>query len=218
MKSYGHQLLQVRILVRNLMQRCAARKEAEIVRAGRDDCVLLVIDVQDRIIGTIAEHETVVENIRSLVKTARVLDVPVLTTEQEKLGEIVPELQGLLSDSPKFRKLSFSCCGDSAFVRKLRRVRRKTVIVCGIETHICVLQTVLDLLEGRYHVLLVKDATSSHFPIDRETAVERMRDAGAFLGTSEAVIYELTGEAGTEQFRKILEIVKERRSVFVSQL
>jgi nicotinamidase-related amidase len=176
-----------------------------------------VIDVQDRIIGTIAEHETVVENIGTLVRTVKVLNVPSLTTEQEKLGEIVPELRGLLSDSPKFRKLSFSCCGDSAFVRKLRRVRKKTVIVCGIETHICVLQTVLDLLERRYHVLLVRDATSSHVPIDRETAVERMRDAGAFLGTTEAVIYELTGEAGTEQFRKILEIVKERRQVSSSR-
>jgi nicotinamidase-related amidase len=207
----------MRILVRDAMQRRAARKEAELVRVSRDDCVLLVIDVQDRIIGTIAEHETVVENIGTLVRTVKVLNVPVLTTEQENLGEIVPELRGLLSDSPKFRKLSFSCCSDSAFVRKLRRVRKKTVIVCGIETHICVLQTVLDLLERRYHVLLVRDATSSHVPIDRETAVERMRDAGAFLGTTEAVIYELTGEAGIEQFRKILEIVKERRSVFASQ-
>ncbi len=181
------------------------------MRVSRNECVLLVVDVQDRLIGTIAEHEAVVENIRALIRTFQVLNMSVLATEQEKLGEIVPELRGLLSDSPKFRKLSFSCCGDSAFVRKLRQVRKKTVIVCGIETHICVLQTVLDLLKRRYHVLLVRDATSSHAPIDRDTAVERMRSAGAVVGTTEAVIYELTGEAGTEQFRKILEIVKERR-------
>jgi nicotinamidase-related amidase len=207
----------VRILVRVAIQRRVARKEAEQVRVSRSECILLVVDVQDRIIGTIAEHEAVVENIRTLVRAAQVLNVSVLATEQEKLGEIVPELRGLLSDSPKFRKLSFSCCGDSTFVRKLRQVRKKTVIVCGIETHICVLQTVLDLLKHRYHVLLVKDATSSHALIDREAAVERMRSAGAFVGTTEAVIYELTGEAGTEQFRKILEIVKERRSVYASQ-
>jgi len=183
------------------------------VRVSRSECVLLIVDVQDRLIGTIAEHEAVVENIRALVRAAQVLNVLVLATEQEKLGEIVPELQSMLSDSPKYRKLSFSCCGDSAFVKKLRQIRKKTIIVCGIETHICVLQTVLDLLKRRYHVLLVRDATSSHAPIDRDTAVERMRSAGAVVGTTEAVIYELTGEVGTEQFRKILEIVKERRSM-----
>ncbi len=148
------------------------------MRVSPSECVLLAIDVQARLIGTIADHETVVENISALIRAAQVLDVLVLATEQEKLGEIVPELQGLLSDSPKFRKLSFSCCGDSAFVSKLRQVRKKTIIVCGIETHICVLQTVLDLLKQRYRVLLVRDATSAHTPIDRDTAVERMRSAG----------------------------------------
>ena len=182
------------------------------MRVRRSDCVLLVVDVQDRLIGTIAEHEEVVENIKALIKAAQALNVPALVTEQEKLGEIVPELQGLLSGSPKFRKLGFSCCGDVSFMRKLRQVRKKTVIVCGIETHICVVQTVLDLLKHRYRVLLVRDATSSHAPIDRETAIDRMRSAGAMIATTEAVIYELTERAGTEEFRKILEIVKERRS------
>jgi len=97
-------------------------------------------------------------------------------------------------------------------MRKLGELRRKTVIACGIETHICVLQTVLDLLTHGYNVLLARDATSSHAPIDRETAIERMRGAGAMIGTTEAVIYELTEKAGTDQFRKILEIVKARRS------
>jgi nicotinamidase-related amidase len=181
------------------------------MRARRSDCVLLVIDVQDRLIDTISEHQAVVENIKALIKAADVLMVPTLATEQEKLGEIVPELAGLLSGSPKFRKLSFSCCGDSAFMRKLRQVRKKTVIVSGIETHVCVLQTVLDLLKHRYHVLLVRDATSSHTAVDREAAVERMQNAGAIITTTEATIYELTEKAGTEEFRKILEVVKERR-------
>jgi nicotinamidase-related amidase len=182
------------------------------VRVARGDCVLLVVDLQDRLIDTIAQHGAVVENIKALIKAARVLNVPVLATEQDKLGEVVPEVRGLLSDSPKFRKLSFSCCGDSAFMKKFRQVSKKTVIVCGIETHICVLQTVLDLLNRRYRVLLVTDATSSHALIDRETAIWRMRDAGAVMATAEAVIYELTERAGTEEFRRILEIVKERRS------
>ena len=178
----------------------------------RSDCVLLVIDVQDRLIGTIAEHEVTVENIKALIGAAVVLNVPVIATQQENLGEIVPELNGLLPNSPKFQKLSFSCCGDSLIMRKLQEARKKTVIACGIETHICVLQTVLDLLTLGYHVLLVRDGTSSHALIDRETAIERMRSAGTMIGTTEAAIYELIEKAGTEQFRKILEIVKARRS------
>jgi len=184
------------------------------VKVKPSDCVLLVIDVQDRIIDTIAGHEATVENIKALIRATQVLNVPFIATQQENLGEIVPELKDLLANSPKFRKLSFSCCGDSVFMKKLGEARRKTVITCGIETHICVLQTVLDLLRLGYLVLVVRDGTSSHALIDAETALERMRRAGAMIGTTEAVIYELTERAGTEQFRKILEIVKERRSTF----
>jgi nicotinamidase-related amidase len=182
------------------------------LRVRRSDCLLLVVDVQERLIDTIAEHRAIVENVKALLKAAQLLGLSVLATEQEKLGEIVPELQGLLSDSPKFRKLSFSCSGDPIFLRKLRQLRRKTIIVCGIETHVCVLQTVLDLLKLHYHVMVVKDATSSYALIDRNTAIERMQNAGAIITTTEALIYELTEKAGTEEFKRILEIVKERRS------
>jgi nicotinamidase-related amidase len=183
------------------------------MRVRPDECVLLVIDVQDGLIDTIHEHQTVVENIKALIKTAQILHLQVLATEQEKLGAIVPELQGLLSNNLKFQKVNFSCCADPAFMRELSQMRKRTVIVCGIETHICVLQSVLDLLTHRYDVLLVRDATSSHALMDRETAMERMGDAGAMIATTEAVIYELTEKAGTEEFRSILELVKERRSL-----
>ena len=96
-------------------------------------------------------------------------------------------------------------------MKKLRETRRKTVIACGIETHICVLQTVLDLLSG-YSVLLARDGTSSHALIDTETGIENAQGAGAVIeDTTEAIVYELMERAGTEQFRKVLEIVKERR-------
>jgi len=181
------------------------------VRVRTDESILLVIDVQDRLIHTIHEHQTVVENIKALIKTAQILHLPVLATEQEKLGPIVSQLQVLLPDDLTFQKVNFSCCADSAFMRELSQMRKRTVIISGIETHICVLQSVLDLLTHHYNVLLVRDATSSHALIDRETAIERMRDAGTMIATTEAVIYELTEKAGTEDFRKILELVKERR-------
>lgn len=181
------------------------------MKINRADCVLLIIDVQDRIIDTITEHTEVVQNIKALVKTAEALNVPVLSTEQEKLGETVPELKELIH-SPPVRKVNFSCCGNADFMKKLTETRKRVVVVCGIETHICVLQTTLDLLEHRYRVLVTKDATSSHAVVDRETAVNRMADSGATITTTEATIYELAEKSGTDEFRKILEIVKNNRA------
>jgi nicotinamidase-related amidase len=176
----------------------------------RSDCVLLVVDVQDRLIDTIAEHAAVVQSIKALVKTAETLGIPILATEQEKLGNTVPDIKSLLTSNP-LPKITFSCCGDAAFLNKLNAAHKKAVIVSGIETHICVVQTVLDLLKHGFRVLVVRDATSSHAIIDRETAFQRVRDAGATITTTEAIIYELTEKAGTQEFKKILEIVKERR-------
>jgi nicotinamidase-related amidase len=182
------------------------------LRIKRSNCLLLVVDVQDRLIDTITENRAILGNLKALLKAAQLLHIPILATEQEKLGEVVPELQGLMSGSPKFRKLSFSCCGDSVFLKKLRQLRRKTIILCGIETHVCVIQTAFDLLKLHYHVIVVKDATSSHAVIDRDAAIERMQNTGVVITTTEALIYELTEKAGTEEFRRMLEIVKERRS------
>jgi nicotinamidase-related amidase len=180
-------------------------------RVQRDDCVLVVVDVQDRLIGTITEHEAVVENLKSLIKAAVILQVPILATEQEKLGETIAGIRSLLPDTPT-RKISFSCCDSLEFMTKLSTTGRKTVILCGIETHICVAQTALDLVGDHLRVLVVKDATSSYESVDRETAIRRMETSGAEITTTEAVIYELTQKAGTEVFRRILEIVKERRT------
>lgn len=181
------------------------------MRAKRSDCVLVVVDVQDRLIGTIAEHDPMVQNIQALIKVAVALQVPILATEQENLGDTVPELKALLPVPPT-RKLTFSGCDSLEFMTKLNTTRRKTVVICGIETHICIMQTVLDMLPGHYRILVVRDATSSHAMRDREAALQRMEASGAEITTTEAVIYEMTEKAGTCEFRKILDIVKERRT------
>jgi len=181
------------------------------MRVKRGDCVLAVVDVQDRLIDTIAEHESMIHNIEALIKVAAALQVPVIATEQENLGDTVPELKTLLTES-SIRKLTFSSCDSPEFMTKVNATGRKTVIICGIETHICVMQTVLDLLVGHHRILVVKDATSSHAQVDRETALHRVELAGAEITTTEAIIYELTEKAGTDEFRKILDIVKERRA------
>ena len=181
------------------------------MRVRRSDCVLAVVDVQDRLIDTIAEHQAVIKNIKAMVQAAKVLQVPILGTEQEKLGDTVPELKTLLSDAPT-RKLTFSCFDSREFKDKLKATGRNTVIICGIEAHICVMQTVLDMLVWRHKVMVARDATSSHDPIDRETAIHRMGNSGAMVSTSEAIIYELTEQAGTDEFKRILDIVKDRRT------
>jgi len=171
----------------------------------------VVVDVQERLIDTIAEHGSLIQNIKALVNAASVLQLPILATEQEKLGDIVPELKPLIAETP-IRKLTFSCCDSAEFMTRLHSLRKKTVILCGIETHICVMQTVLDLLAGHNRILVVKDATSSHALIDRDTSLQRMEASGAEIATSEAIIYELTEKAGTDEFSRILDIVKERRT------
>ena len=185
------------------------------MRAKRGDCVLVVVDVQDRLIDTISEHAPVVRNIQSLAKAAVALQVPILATEQENLGDTVPELKQLIPDPPT-RKLTFSGCESLEFMTKLNKIHRRTVVICGIETHICVLQTVLDLFPGHYRVVVVKDATSSHALTDRDTALRRMEASGAEITTTETIIYEITEKAGTDEFRKILDIVKERRKESVN--
>ena len=181
-------------------------------RVKRNDCVLVVVDVQDRLINTINQHELIVDNIKALVHAAIVLRVPILATEQEKLGDTIPEVKSLLPNAPT-RKISFSCCDNSEFMTKLNAIGRKTMIVCGIETHICVTQTVLDLVrDHRHRVLVAKDATSSYGIVDRETAFRRMETSGAEITTSETIIYELTENADTDEFKRILEIVKARRT------
>jgi len=186
------------------------------MKADRGDCLLLVIDIQERLIDTILERQRLVHSARALVKAAETLNLPILTTEQEKLGDTVPELEKALTSHQKFKKLTFNCCQNAEFMSKLRRLGRKTVVVCGIEGHICVLQTVLDLIERGYTVHVVKDAVSSRSQVDVETAIGRMRDAGAVITTTEALIYELTERAGTNEFGEILQIVKERRSTITA--
>jgi len=181
------------------------------MRIRRADCILAVVDVQERLVDTIAGHVSMTENITALVKASEALQLPIIATEQEKLGGIVPELKALLG-SGSVRKLTFSCCDSPEFMTHVNATGRRTVILCGIETHICVMQTALDLLVGHHRVLVIRDATSSHAEADRETALRRMELAGAEISTVEAVIYELTEKAGTDEFRKILDIVKERRT------
>ena len=182
--------------------------------ATPQECALLVVDVQEKLINSIAKAQEVITNLSALIKTAGLFQMPIIVTEQEKLGPTVPTLKELLQQRDAYHpisKQSFSCYQNEAFREALERTQRKHLLIAGIEGHICVGQTTLDLLANDYRVQLVADAVSSHNRQDHRLAIKRLAKAGAIINSTEALIYELTATANAPQFKQILTIVKDRR-------
>ena len=177
--------------------------------------MLLIVDVQDKLIDSIDGRDRVIVNIKALVEVAHVLGLPVQVTEQAKLGSTVAEIREKLEGCDLYNpvvKEYFSCYKDDVFREILGGESPSNIILCGIEAHICVMQSALDLIAGNYQVYLAVDAISSHSRSDLETAVTRLSNAGAEVASTEMIIYELLKKAGTDEFREILPIVKGRRS------
>jgi nicotinamidase-related amidase len=171
----------------------------------RATAVLLVVDIQERLAAAMGERERVVANAGHLIAAAQLLGVPVVHTEQypKGLGRTVPELRAVLDPAPAVEKLTFDCCGEPAFAPALEGTGRATVIVCGMETHICVLQTVLGLLARGMTVHVAADAVCSRNPENARTALELARDAGAVVTCTETVLFQLLVRAGTPEFKAI---------------
>lgn len=173
------------------------------------ETALLVVDVQERLVPAIADHRRVVFNTRRLIDGAKILGIPVVATEQypKGLGPTVPELAERLGPIPD--KLTFSCCGCPEVFQKLRDEGIHKILVAGIEAHVCVQQTVLDLLGEGWRVYLAVDAVGSRSPLDRDTALRRMDSSGAVLTTAEAALFEWCQVAGTPLFKQISRLVRE---------
>ena len=174
---------------------------------AREDSVLLVIDAQERLLPAIAERPKVVANIVRLVKFARIIDLPVLFSEQQKLGATVEEIRSEVPGFNAVSKLSFDCFGSPEFNDRVEKLGRRSLILTGAEAHICVAQTAISGL-ARYTVHAVSDATSSRSLHNRDIALERMRQCGVIITSTEMVIYELLREAGTDEFKAALPLVK----------
>jgi nicotinamidase-related amidase len=172
-----------------------------------DDAFLVVIDMQERLLPVISAKERVVENALRLVKFARIVGLPIILTEQQNLGETALGLREELKDIQPIIKLEFDCFESRAFTDRLGRLKRNTLIIVGIEAHICVAQTALHAL-SHYVVHVVSDAISSRSPHNAEVALQRMRHDGVIVTSAEMAIYELLGKAGTEQFKEALKLVK----------
>ena len=172
-----------------------------------DDSVLLVIDVQDRLYPTIQDKEILLTNLVKLITCARMINLPIILTEQQNLGRTHHEIGRALGNLTPITKLEFNCFGSPQFRDHLASFNRGTLIIAGIETHICVAQTALSGV-ARHRVHLVADATSARSLTDKETAFARLRHAGVVHTSVEMLIYELLQKAGTDIFRKVLTLVK----------
>lgn len=180
------------------------------MRIQKEDSILVVIDVQERLFPHMHEYPALENKLHTLIQGMKVLEVPVIFTEQyvKGLGPTLSTLQPYMNEEKLPDKITFSCCGDASFMLRMAEDYKENVILCGIESHVCVLQTAIDLRASGRNVLLVSDAVTSRNPLDKAMALERMKAEGVRMGTVESVLFELCGRAGTETFKAISRLVR----------
>jgi len=179
------------------------------MRIKREQSVGLIIDIQEKLFPHMDQKESLLKKTAMLLEGLKVLGIPLVITEQypkglgptiKQISEVVPEVV--------IEKIAFSCCDEPTVLRSPHFQNRKTVIICGIEAHVCVLQTVVDLIGSRFSAVVVEDCISSRNPVDKQVALERMRAEGAVVSTCESILFELARVAGTDEFKAISRIVK----------
>jgi nicotinamidase-related amidase len=180
------------------------------MRIEKPDTALVVIDIQERLFPHIDEHVQLLKNCSILISGIQSLQMPILVSEQysKGLGTTIEPVRDILNNYNPVEKMSFSCCGEPSLMKSLTDLNRKNVILCGIEAHVCVLQTALDLYDQGFQPVLIADCVGSRKRSDRNYAIDRMRDTGIIISTYESILFELCREAGTEQFKKISKLVK----------
>jgi len=177
-----------------------------------DHCALVIVDIQEKLLPPIFEKERLVRNSQLLIRLAKILNIPILATTQyaKGLGNTVPEIVSLLPESQAIDKLEFSCFGSDAFCSQMKRLpgNRNTVLLCGMESHICVTQTALGALREGYLVHVASDAVSSRTEWNWKIGLERMRAAGAIISSTEMMMYELLRRSGVAAFKELLPYLK----------
>jgi len=179
-------------------------------RINRSHAALVLVDIQERLLPAIFEKERVLANALRLAKGAAVLCVPAFVTEQYRagLGGTIPELAAAVAGFAPLEKMTFSSCGAAGLVEAFAAQGITDVILSGIEAHVCVTQTALDLITRNFNTFVVADAVSSRTAENWRCGLERMREAGAVMASTEMVLFELLGRAGTDEFKRILPLVK----------
>lgn len=180
------------------------------MRITANDTVGLIIDMQERLYPLVQDHEKLTKNTAILIEGLKAVDINILVTEQytKGLGLTIEPLKNLLSEIKFIEKQAFSCCDEPSFYEELALSGARHVVIAGIETHVCVMQTAIDLIDNGYIPVVVEDCVSSRNPNDKKIAIERMRKEGAIITTYESILFELLRYSGTESFKKISKLVK----------
>jgi nicotinamidase-related amidase len=176
----------------------------------RGDSLLVIVDIQTKLLNVMFEKDRLVSSCRKLIQAMKILGIPMLMTEQypKGMGSTDPKILEVLGDIEAIEKLSFSCCGAEDFNRKMESFGKKQIVVIGIEAHVCVLQTVQHLLNRGYFAYVPYDAVSSRKEADYKNALDRMRQAKAVIGSVESALFELLEKAGTPLFKEISRLIK----------
>jgi nicotinamidase-related amidase len=188
--------------------------EAEAARRPleAEQCVLLVVDIQEKLLPPIFNQESLVKNSQLLIRLAKILSIPVMVTTQysKGLGPVVPEIASLLTEVTAIDKLEFGCFGSNQFRSGLKSLpgNRNAVLLCGMEAHICVMQTALGALNEGYLVHVASDAVGSRAEWNWKVGLDRMKAAGAVISSTEMMMYELLRCSGTPQFKELLQYLK----------
>ncbi|MBI5569758.1 MAG: hydrolase [Desulfomonile tiedjei] len=175
-----------------------------------ENAVLILVDVQEKLSAAMHEKEALIDSTVRVAKGAKILGVPILWTEQnpQGLGPTVPEVREVLTEGEPVTKLSFSCCGEPQFMDAVEKLGRKQVIIGGIESHVCVYQTVADLLGRGFEVQVLADCVSSRTPANRNLGLEKCRQLGAGITSVEMALFEMLGAAEGDKFKQMLKVVK----------
>lgn len=176
-----------------------------------DNTVLLLVDLQGTLARTVHESNVIFANWLKIVKAAKLFELPIIMVEQNPkgLGGTIPEVKDLLPNVVPIQKVTFNACHNPEFLTKLREARRKQLLVAGIEAHVCVYQTVSGILEqNEYEVHVASDAVSSRLALNRTVALERMREKGAVITTTEIALFEMMRISDNDLFRQFLKVVK----------
>jgi nicotinamidase-related amidase len=175
-----------------------------------NDAVLVIIDVQEKLFRVMNDKEMLVKNLQALVKGIQILEVPIILTEQnpDGLGPTIAEVAELTPAVNRIPKFSFSCCGEERFLRELNALNRKQAVITGIETHVCVYQTAVDLIGLGYYVQVVADCVSSRAFFNSNIALERLKTERIVLTSTEMVLFELLKTAENPRLKDIQNIIK----------
>ena len=176
----------------------------------KGDCILLLVDIQKVMLDPCVEHDLVVKNAAALIDIATLFQIPIMFSvhNAEKLGGFLPELLKRVPEPTVFNKLEFSCFENETIFRALQRSGRHTLLIAGLETHVCIFHTGAHALRLGYRVHLAADAVTSRSSSNRQIGLRRLEQAGAVTSSTEMIIFELLNRAGTSEFRAALPLLK----------